>query len=258
LVGGYAFGFSPYMLAHLLGHLTVLMMFPAPLMVLVTLRRLNEEISARNFAITLSVLIVALFLCWPEAVATSTLFGGAAIAIAMLTAPQWRARLQGLILPTACAYVASAIILSPYLYYFFAFGQPAFPGGLRQFVSVYPSNFLIPVTTTLVGTIHLVHDMSRGSNIYESGAYIALPMLLIVVHCARSHWRDWHMRLLVSLLVVVSIASLGSELRIPALRPIPLPWAIVEHFPLMDKALPARFSGYSFLILGVRPRNITG
>jgi hypothetical protein len=29
-VGGYAFGFSPYMLAHLLGHLTVLMMFPVP------------------------------------------------------------------------------------------------------------------------------------------------------------------------------------------------------------------------------------
>jgi len=251
LMGGYAFGFSPYMLAHLLGHLTVLMMFPAPLMVLVTLRRLNEEISARKFAITLTILIVVLFLCWPEAVATSTLFGGTALAIAMWTAPEWRARLRGLVAPLLCAYVASAIMLSPYLYYFFAFGQPAFPGGLRQFVTVYPSNFLIPATTTLVGTISLVHEMSHGSNIYETGAYIALPMLFILVAFTRSHWSDWDMRLLVLLLVVVSIASLGSALSIPALRPIPLPWAIVEHFPLMDKALPARFSGYSFLILAI-------
>ena len=40
------------MLCHLLGHLTVLMMFPAPLIVLVTLRNLNEEISARAFTIS--------------------------------------------------------------------------------------------------------------------------------------------------------------------------------------------------------------
>jgi hypothetical protein len=251
VVGGYAFGFSPWMLCHLLGHLTVLMMFPVPLMVLVTLRRLNEEISTRNFAITLSILIVALFLCWPEAVATATLFGGTAIAIAWWTAPQWRERLQGLVLPTSCAYVASAIILSPYLYYFYAFGHLPLPGGLRQFVSVYPSNFLIPTTTTLLGTIHLVHELSRGSNIYETGAYIALPLLLIVVAFAHAHWHDWRTRLLVMLLVVVTVASLGSELRIPASRPIPLPWAIAAHLPLIDKAMPERFSVYCFLILGI-------
>ena len=251
LLGGYAFGFSPYMLAHLLGHLTVLMMFPAPLMVLITLRRLNEEISARRFVIALSILIVVLFLCWPEAVATSTLFGGAAIAIAMLTAPQWRARLLGLVVPLSCAYLASAIILSPYLYYFFAFGQPAFPGGLRQIVSVHPSNFLFPSTANLVGLLSPLRDLCGASSVYEAGAYMALPMMLILVSFGHLHWNEWRTRLMVNLFLIVSIASLGPELNISNHRPIPLPWAIVSHLPLMDKALPARFSIYAFLLLSI-------
>lgn len=251
LIGGYVFGFSPWMLSHLLGHLTVLMMFPAPLMVLVMLRRLHDEISARTFAITLSILLVAQFLCWPEAVATESLFGGVAIAIAWMTAPQWRGRLLGLISPTICAYVASAVLLSPYLYYFFAFGQPAFPRGLKQLVSVHPLNFLIPSTTNLLGTLSWIRALSIGGHIYEAGSYIALPMLLIVVGFARSHWHDWRARLLVTLLVVVSVASLGAALNIRNHRSIPMPWALLAHLPLMDKALPARVSGYSFLIMGI-------
>jgi hypothetical protein len=250
LMGGYVFGFSPWMLAHLLGHLTVLMIFPVPLMVLVTLRRLNEEITARAYTISLTALVVAMFLCWPEAVATATLFGGIAIALTWLAAPPWRERVLGLILPTALAYVMSAIILSPYLYYFFAFGQPAFPGGLRQVVSVRALNFLIPSAVNLLGTLPLFPTLLSG-HIYEAGAYIALPILLIVVVYAREHWHQWHSRLLVNLLIIVAIASLGSTLYISGHTSIPLPWGILWRLPLVDKALPARFSVYGFLVLSI-------
>jgi hypothetical protein len=251
VLGGYVFGFSPWMLGQLLAHLTVLMIFPAPLMVLATMRRLSGERSARTFTITLSVLLVTQFLCWPEAVAVESLFGGVAIAIAWLTAPQWRERLQGLIFPAICAYVASALVLSPYLYYFFALEQIAFPGGLKGLFSVQPSELLVPTTTILLGTPGPVRAMSRGSNIFETGAYIALPMLIIVMDFARRNWRDWRTRLLVTILLVICAASLGSELKIGTFRPIPLPWAIAAHLPLIDKALPARFSLYCFLILGI-------
>ncbi len=251
VVGGYAFGFSPWMLAHLLGHLTVLMMFPVPLMALVTLRRLNQQISVPKFTIIFSALLVIQFLCWPEAVATATLFGAAAIAIAWLTAPEWRQRLLELVPPSFCAYLSAALLLSPYLYYFFAFGQPAFPGGMREFVSVRPINFLIPSPVNLLGTLSLFPRLFSGGYIYETGAYIALPLLLIVVSFAHSAWHDWRARLPVNLLIIVSVASMGSALSIPGYRRIPLPWAIAAHFPLMDKALPARFSVYGFLILGI-------
>jgi len=251
-LGGYVFGFSPWMLSHVLGgHPPSLMMFPVPLIVLLTLRRLNEEISARAFAIKLAILILVLFLCWPEAVATATMFGAIAIVIAWLTAPQLRLPLQGLVLPTVCAFVASVLSLSPYLYYFFAFGLMAFPGGLSTFLSVHPSNFLIPTTVNLFGTLSITRKLIRGGQIYETGAYMALPMLLVVVSFARARWQEWGARLLVTLLGIVSIASLGPMLQVSGNLTIPMPWLVLSHLPLMDKALPARFSVYVFLILGL-------
>lgn len=251
LLGGYVFGFSPSMLGQLLAHLTVLMIFPAPLMVLATLRRLRDERSARTFSATLAVLLVVQFLSWPEAVAVESLFGGVAIALAWWTAPQWRERLQGLLFPVICAYFASALVLSPYLYYFFAIEQIAFPGGLRGLFSVQLADLLVPTTTALLGTIPLFRAMSRGSNIFETGSYIALPMLIIVVDFARRNWRDWRTRFLVTILLILTAASLGSELKVGAFRSIPLPWAIAEQLPLIDKALPTRFPLYGFLILGI-------
>src|SRR5580700_6168814 len=46
LLGGYIFGFSPYMLGQLLGgHLNLIFAFPIPLAVLAAFRRLDDEIS---------------------------------------------------------------------------------------------------------------------------------------------------------------------------------------------------------------------
>jgi len=250
VVGGYVFGFSPYLLAHLLGHLDLVMVFPLPLMVEVTLLRLNDNLKIAPYAALLSILLIAQFFCFPEYVATATIFGAITIAVAWVTAPQWRARLQALMLPTACAYVASAIVLSPYLYYFFAVGQLAFPGGMRSLVSVYPLNFLIPSSVNLAGTFALFPQLLSG-HIYETGAYLAMPLLLIVVSFARAHWRECRTRILIVLMIVISVASLGSTLNIPNHRPIPMPWAIAAHLPMLDKALPARFSIYGFLILSI-------
>jgi len=43
ILGGYIFGFSPYMLGQLLAHLVEIAIFPVPLIVLVTLKRLDQE-----------------------------------------------------------------------------------------------------------------------------------------------------------------------------------------------------------------------
>jgi hypothetical protein len=249
-IGGYIFGFSPYILAHLTAHLNLVLIFTLPWMVQVTLLRLSDKIKVVPYIVLLSLLLIVQFLCFPELVATATIFGAGTIGFVWLTTPLWRGRLQALLPPALCAYVATAIIVSPYLYYFFAFGQPAFPGRLASFYSVHPSNFLIPLTTNLLGTIPLARKLSSG-NIYETGAYIALPMLLIVASFARSRWQDWGARLLVILLGVVSVASLGPTLQIWKNVTIPMPWSVPSHLPLMGKVLPTRFSVYAFLILGI-------
>jgi hypothetical protein len=78
------------------------------------------------------------------------------------------------------------------------------------------------MTTNLLGTIPLVHKLGGGS-IHETGAYIGLPILLVVASFARSRRQDRGARLLVTLLAIVCIASLGSTLRVRDNLTIPMP-----------------------------------
>ena len=125
VLGGYIFGFSPYMLGQALEHLLLLAVFPVPLIALVTLKRLDAGISARPFAILLAALLTAQFLCSVELFATLTMVGGFSLLLAVLLFNgDLRARLVGLIAPIAAAYVVAGVILSPYLFSMLAHGFP--------------------------------------------------------------------------------------------------------------------------------------
>jgi hypothetical protein len=135
IIGGYIFGFSPYILAHLTAHLNLVLIFVLPWMVQITLLRLDDKIKVASYIALLSLLLIVQFLCFPELIATATIFGAGTVGFVWLTTPPWRNSLQALLLPVSSAYVVTTIFLSPYLYYFFAFGQPAFPGRLHHPIS---------------------------------------------------------------------------------------------------------------------------
>src|SRR5271156_4134597 len=97
VLGGYIFGFSPYMLGQVLGHLVEAAIFPVPLIALVALKRIDGEISARRFAILLAALLTVQFLCAVELFATVTMVGGFTLALALVLFDRGvRARLAGL------------------------------------------------------------------------------------------------------------------------------------------------------------------
>src|SRR3984957_341360 len=76
VLGGYIFGFSAYMLGQVLEHLLLVAVFPVPLIALLTLKRLDAEISPRRFAILLAALLTAQFFCSVELFATLTIVAG--------------------------------------------------------------------------------------------------------------------------------------------------------------------------------------
>ena len=128
VVGGYLFGFSPYMLGQVLTHLDLVSVFPVPLIALLTLRRLDAAISARRFTILLAALLTILFLSFPELFATVTIVSGFSLILALaLFGEEIRPRLIGLITPAIAAYAIAAVVLSPYLYYMLARGYPHSP-----------------------------------------------------------------------------------------------------------------------------------
>ena len=153
ILGGYIFGFSPYMLGQMLGgHLNLIFAFPVPLAALAGLRRLDGEISARRFTLEIAALLIVQFLCGIELFATMTVFGGFTLLIAIVFfGGEARTRLFGLIGPLAAAYAIWMIVVSPYLYYLFALG---FPHDLISsgYFSGDLLNFLIPTETNLLGT----------------------------------------------------------------------------------------------------------
>lgn len=63
IVGGFIFGFSPFMVGQLtFSHLHLMSAFPVPLAVYLAARRLTNDMSQRKYAALLTVLLVAQFL----------------------------------------------------------------------------------------------------------------------------------------------------------------------------------------------------
>jgi hypothetical protein len=85
LIGGYLFGFSPYMLGHLLGHLSMILIFPVPLAVYLVALRLQQRLSRSSFVLLFGTVALVQFLCCTELLATSVFFGAVVMAIAILT-----------------------------------------------------------------------------------------------------------------------------------------------------------------------------
>ena len=126
------------------GHLNLLASFLIPLAMYLALARLRGRIGRQAFTLGLLALVTAQFLITTEIVATMTVFGALALAAAWAMGERdLRRRIVELAAPIFLAYLGTAILVSPYLYYLFA--------GFRT-TSIYsPSwhsadllNFLVP------------------------------------------------------------------------------------------------------------------
>jgi hypothetical protein len=124
-LGGWLFAFSPYMLSRMLANVDLTLVWPIPLAVLVTVRQLDGVSSARAFVAALALLVVVQFLLFAEIVASATLLGATALAMAAAAAqPAERRRFAMLVPLVVAAYAISAVLLLPWLRYMFTFGAP--------------------------------------------------------------------------------------------------------------------------------------
>jgi hypothetical protein len=115
-LGGFIFGFSPYIQGGMLGHEQIVLVFPIALIVWIVLRRLAGEISARRFVAAMVVLLIIQFGCFIEGFATAAVSGAMALGLALLfTAGDARRRLWLLVPSLAAAYAIAAVLLSPFL-----------------------------------------------------------------------------------------------------------------------------------------------
>ena len=252
LTGGYVFGFSSCMLDRLgAGHLNLLLIFPLPLIVLVTLALIEDRISYRAGALLLALLLVTQFLFTTEIAATAMIFGLVTIGLAWRFGDSDQRRVIRRLAPSiGVAGAASALLLAPYLYYMLSVGAPHGPvtspgaGSINLLNLVAPTSAialsrLVPGTALVPSGSHRLGDLD---------AYFGLPLLLVLGLYFWPHRREIAARLMLTALVIILILALGPRLRIGAWTGFGLPWKLFLYLPIIKNAMPSRLTIYAFLI----------
>lgn len=250
LVGGYLFGFSSYMLGQEQGHMHMTSVFLVPLVVLVLVRYLEGRLDRGGLVARLGPLLALQLLFSTELSLTLLLALGAAFLLALWLVPAKRQRLVSGLAPIAGAYALAAVLTAPFVYYALK--------GLHTAAYVPPEgyvadllNFVVPTDLTFYGRgpLNTLANHFPG-NTGERGAYVGLPALAIVALYALRNWRTSGARFLFAFFAVAAFFALGSELHIDGHGIVPLPWTVVDHWPLWDNALPVRFALYVSLAVG--------
>jgi hypothetical protein len=246
VAAGYVFGFSPYMLVHLTGGPYLALVPLVPLLALLVLRRIQDSVSPRRFTVAMTAALTAQYLISIEVLATATVFGAVALVAAFLLYREHRAALVATGKQLIVTYAATAVLVTPFLYYFF-FGDQ-YPPGATYFRADLAS-FVLPPNALAITKSHSPDDVFRGA-VFE--AYLGLPLIALILVFAWQYRRRRSTWLLLVCLVVPAIAMLGEKLIVRGrLTDIPLPWAVLGDLPVLEHAIPVRFALFVALAAAV-------
>jgi hypothetical protein len=250
LLGGCLFGFSSYMTQQLSGHVNLFLIFPIPLAVYLVIRRVDGSLPVARFVAGLGLVLVLQFSISTELFATLAFFGGLAMIGALVFAKGKRRCVASTAGWIALAYALAALILFPLLMFVWK-GAPAAP--FRQVIagssSVDLQSFLFPRRSTLIGSETFRHYVGPALGPPEQGAYIPLPLIMMLVLAAWTLFRDRITRSIFLFTLIALVFSLGTYLHANGQTSVPLPWTPFAHLPILRDALPSRFT--SFLWLGI-------
>jgi hypothetical protein len=251
ILGGYLYGFSTYALAELEGHMQLVFTFGPPAVALLSLKRLNHQMSARRYLVLTAAVLIAQLSCGTEVTFTMTVMGAVALAAGLIfSEAEMRRRLIGLLAPLAGAFVVVAVVASPFLYY--ALTGPAVAKDRGLAFSSDALSYFIPTEIFRVGGHRFAGVSSRFAAGYiEDGTYLGLPLILMVAAYGVQRWRTRAGRILLSVLAVAVLWSLGTHLYISGYTTVPLPWNLIARRPVLNEILPSRIGLYLFLVCAV-------
>jgi len=247
VLGGAVYGFSPAVLHSAIGHYDLQFAVLPPLIIHVGLRLATGRTSAVRGGLGLGLLVTAQLFITEEILAVTAIAG--AVLVAVLAASRPRA------VPGAVRRVAAGLVVAAGVTAVIA-GYPLwvqFFGPLRQHGSPFMldyfksdlSSFVVPSSYQLVHTAGSVAAAARyQGQLPEYLGYLGWPLLVVLVLAAIACWRRLPARAAAVACLVLGVFSLGGTLLFgghhhPAIK---LPWYWLQGLPLLESALPDRFS----------------
>jgi len=246
-LGGAVYGFSPAVLHSAIGHYDLQFAVLPPLIIDVGLRLATGRTSAVRGGLRLGLLVTAQLFITEEILAVTALAGVILIAVPAASRPRAvAASVRRVAAGLGVAAGVTAVIA----------GYPLgvqFLGPLREHGSPFTtdffkndlSSFVVPSSYQLFHTAGSATAASRyQGQLPEYLGYLGWPLIVVLVLAAIIGWRRLPFRATAVACAVLGVFSLGGTLLFgghghPAIK---LPWYWLQGLPLLNAALPDRFS----------------
>lgn len=255
-VGGLLYGFSPFVMAHSIGHPQLAIACVPPLMMLAL-----EEILIRQrrgpvaSGAALGLLAAAQLLISEEILVIVSITGSFGVLLLMLLHRDQVARRVAHAARTllVAGGVFAALVAIPVAVQFFGSRQPLHGFQPTIFYGADLANFVAPTRLQLLAPERLTAlSSSFRGGLTEDDAYLGLPLIALAWYMLRRSRFRALVRWLLLMTAVVAVLALGQRLHVLGkISDIPLPWAIFDSLPLVGHILPLRFMGLAFLFLGL-------
>jgi hypothetical protein len=250
IVGGWLFGFSTYALSQLQGHMHLVFTFLPPVLLLLSLQRMDCVISRRRYVVLGATALVADILIGTEIVFTTTCMLAVTVVASVILVPRaTRARILALLPELFGAYVLAAVVCAPFLYY--ALNGPEVEANYNSVLKVADLlSFAIPTALTWIGG-HKFAAISAGfppASHLETGTYLGLPVIIGALIFSVRSWRSPATKVLVVVTFIAGLWALGPSLIIDGHVTISLPWKLLEYKHPFNEVTPVRIG--IFVALG--------
>ena len=249
LLGGYLFGFSPYMLNQLRGAPQLALMALVPVLVLVTIRHAEGSLSGRAFVAAMTATFTAQILTSTEVFATAVLFGGLTLLAAYLLYAERREALRRTAVLAGAALGGTAVLGEPAALQRLLPRSDAAGAGARRF----------PRRPALLRRARAARGRRTGAgggDAAELGDRGRVPRARYCSPC----WRPSPCGIGATAVpswcfvafAVPAVAALGTYLHVGGTDTgIPMPWLAFDGLPLLRYAIPLRFPAFAFLAAGL-------
>ena len=246
-LSGLIYGFSPYMVAQGLAHIS-LNFVPLPPFIALTVACIVERRgSPRRLGVQLGLLVAAQYLISPEVLASVIICVVVALAgVAIRRRGNVSQLIRALAVPVGASLLLAAVVLA-YPVWMLLGGPQHFTGPTRGTAPFYYNDLLNSVVPGPMQKVSLglrsTGTRLLSGDIVETGGYIGVPLLILTCYLSWRSRRSPRTQLTVLLLLVVAVLGLGPHLAVDGrLSQIPLPFLLLDHLPLLDNLLPARMA----------------
>ncbi|WP_250030354.1 DUF2079 domain-containing protein [Paractinoplanes maris] len=255
-LAGFFCGFAPGFVAHANGHLNWTSGWIAPLVLWRLIKMRDTDHWLRNGLLLGGTLALG-FSIAAEGLFFTALAGGVFViawSLARVNRAEARAALPRFAAALGLTAVVAGALLAYPLYMHFA-GPQTFKGtGFNQrHYSEDLLSFFAFSDRSLAGWAGIDNDLAANKT--EETSFFGLPLLVLIAWSLVMLWRraDERQRATLRALMIVGglffVISLGPRLRVAGTETdIPLLYALLQHVPLFDSALPAR---YALVLVGV-------